>query len=312
MQLNLHLLRIFAAVTEQRSFSRAAETLCISQPAVSKAVRELEHQLGLPLIERGIGGTRGAKGVRLTDSGQALFDHARGIFALERAAVEEVRARVGLKSGRLVVGASTTIAGYWLPSYVAGFLQQFPSAQLTVQVGNTQAMSRALIDCEIDIALVEGRVTDPRIVSTHWRNDELTIIAPRNLAVTRGRQPNLNALNEQVWLLREIGSGTREATGGAMRNLGIEPQRSIEIGSNEGIARAVAAGLGIAMLPTQVVRELIMLNEVKAVHFRETSMLERPLFLLQLKQRPSAPLVNAFCELLKQAQGNSRSSAKGR
>lgn len=108
-----------AAVAEHRSFSRAANTSFVSQPAVSKAVRQLEHQLDLALIERGPGGTRGVRGVRLTESGQALFEHARGIFALERAATEEVRARVGLKRGRLVVGASTTIAGYWLPTYAA-------------------------------------------------------------------------------------------------------------------------------------------------------------------------------------------------
>jgi DNA-binding transcriptional LysR family regulator len=181
---------------------------------------------------------------------------------------------------------------------------------LKVQVGNTQAMSRALIDCEIDIALVEGVVNDPRIVASHWRNDELTIIAPRNLTVSRARQPNLKVLKDQVWLLRETGSGTREATERVMRDLGIAPRRSTEIGSNEGIARAVAAGSGIAMLPTQVVRELVMLNEVKAVHLREKSNFERPLFLLQLKERPSSPLVHAFCELLQQAQGKIRSSIK--
>lgn len=312
MNLNLHQLRIFVAVTEQRSFSRAAETLCISQPAVSKAVRELEHQLGLPLLERGVGGTKGAKGVRLTDSGQALFEHARGIFALERAAVEEIRARVDLKSGRLVVGASTTIAGYWLPSYVTGFLQRYPEVNLTVKVGNTQAMSRALIDCEIDVALVEGEVNEARIEATHWRNDELTIIAPRAAAVARGRRPKPEVLNEQVWLLRESGSGTREATARVMTRLGIEPRRSVEIRSNEGIARAVAAGLGIAMLPTRVVRELLRLDEVKAVRFPEKGIFERPLFLLQLKDRPSSPLVQAFCELLRRPSLGGRISPKRR
>ena len=152
--MNLHLLRIFAAVAEHRSFSRAASALFISQPAVSKAVRQLEQQLDLPLLERGAGG---ARGVRLTESGQALFEHARGIFALERAATEEVRARVGLKQGRLGVGASTTIAGYWLPSYAAQFARQVPGAQLQIRVGNTQAVTAALIGCEIDLALVEGQ-----------------------------------------------------------------------------------------------------------------------------------------------------------
>src|SRR5438309_11871436 len=118
MHINLHLLRIFCAVAEHKSFSRAADTLFVSQPAVSKAVRELERQLELPLLERG---AAGAKGVRLTANGAALFDHGRGIFALERAAAEDIRARVGLKRGRLAVGASTTIAGYWLPPYAAAY-----------------------------------------------------------------------------------------------------------------------------------------------------------------------------------------------
>ena len=107
MRLNLHLLRVFFTVAELRSFSRAAEALFISQPAVSKAVRELECQIGLPLLERGAGGPKSARGVQLTPDGAAVFEHARGIFALERAAIEDVQARVGLQRGRLRVGAST-------------------------------------------------------------------------------------------------------------------------------------------------------------------------------------------------------------
>ena len=76
-----------------------------------------------------------------------------------------MRARVGLKRGRLIVGASTTIAGYWLPAYVAKFARQYPSIQLQIRVGNTQAVGQALIGCEIDVALVEGVVDDPRIVA---------------------------------------------------------------------------------------------------------------------------------------------------
>src|ERR1700724_1964214 len=109
MQINLHLLRVFFAVAERRSFSRAAEALFVSQPAVSKAVRELEHQLDLPL--------------------------------LERAASEDISARVGLKRGRLPVGASSTIAGYWLPPYAAEFFRKFPSIELKIGVGNTQMVS---------------------------------------------------------------------------------------------------------------------------------------------------------------------------
>jgi LysR family transcriptional regulator, transcriptional activator of the cysJI operon len=295
--MNLHLLRIFCAVAEQRSFSRAARTLFISQPAVSKAVRELEHQLDLPLIERGAGG---ARGVRLTESGQALLDHARGIFALERAASDEVRARVGLKRGRLMVGASTTIAGYWLPPYAAEFARQYPSIQLQVRVGNTQAIAQALVGCEIDLALVEGAIDDPRIDAAHWRDDELQIIAHARAPLARRRRPKPEELNAQLWLVREPGSGTREVTDRIMRAHRIEPERTVEYASNEGIARAVAAGMGIAMLPARVLRELTRMGEVKALSLPHSlaAALLRPLYLLQLKQRPPSPLVRGFCQLL--------------
>ena len=298
--MNLHLLRIFSAVAEHRSFSRAATALFISQPAVSKAVKQLEHQLDLPLIERSAAGARGGRGVRLTASGQALYEHARGIFALERAATEEVRARLDMKRGSLTVGSSTTIAGYWLPPYVAEFARRFPSAQLHIRVGNTRVVSEALIACEIDLALVEGHVNDPRIVTSHWRDDELQIVARPDLA--RRRKPSRQELNAQVWLVREPGSGTREIADHMMRSQGIVPERAIEFGSNEGIARAVAAGLGYAVLPARVVRELTRIGGLRTVTVPTAApLLTRPLFLLQLKERPVSPLVRAFCELLGRA-----------
>jgi LysR family transcriptional regulator, transcriptional activator of the cysJI operon len=295
MRINLHLLRVFLAVAEQKSFSRAAKQLLVSQPAVSKGVRELEHQLELPLLERG---PAGAKGVRLTPSGAALFDHARGIFALERAAAEDIRARVELSRGRLTIGASTTVAGYWLPLYAAAFFRQFPKVELKIEVGNTQAVSLGLIDCEFDVALVEGAVSDQRIVATHWRDDKLLIIAHPGAALSRRRKPASQELNDQLWLLRELGSGTREVAERIMRENGITPQRTLVLGSNEGIARAVAAGLGVAMLPERVLHELITLKLVKAINYPSESNLVRPLFLLQLKERPASPLTRAFCEML--------------
>lgn len=297
MILNLHLLRVFFAVAEQRSFSRAAKTLFISQPAVSKAVRELEHQLDLPLIERGAGGPKSAKGVQLTENGLALFEHARGIFALERAAVEDIRARVGRQRGRLVVGASTTIAGYWLPAYLTVLWREFSSIDARVVVGNTQTVSRALIDCKVDMALVEGAVDDPRILASRWRDEPLQIVVHPNAPVARKRHPGLDELIGQLWLLREPGSGTRDVTERMMKSLGVEPKQIIEFGSNEGIARAVAAGLGVAMLPERVVRELARLGEVKCLRNAGPG-LTRPLLLLQLKERPPSPLVRAFSAIL--------------
>ena len=226
--------------------------------------------------------------------------HLLRIFALERAAEEEVRARVGLQRGRLSVGASTTIAGYWLPAYAAEFSRQFPAVQLQIRVGNTQAIGQALIDCEVDLALVEGQVNDARIAAAHWRDDELQIIAPPDAALARRRRPAVSELNAQVWLVREPGSGTREVADRLLNAQAIEPERTIEFGSNEGIARAVAAGLGIAMLPLRAVRELVRMGELCTVTPLRSSAkaLTRPLLLLQLRERPASALSRAFCELL--------------
>jgi DNA-binding transcriptional LysR family regulator len=294
MRVNLHLLRIFLAVAEHRSFSRAAETLFISQPAVSKAVRELERQLDLALLERHAGG----RGLQPTEAGQALLEHARGIFALERAAVQEVRARVELKRGRLAIGASTTIAGYWLPRYVAQFMACRPAIELELQAGNTRAVCQALIECRTDLALVEGEADDPRILVTHWRDEPVRIVAPAHTALARKAAPSLADLNEQVWLVREQGSGTRESTERIMVACRLQPQRRIVFGSNEGIARAVADGLGVAMLPARVVDDSRAAGALTEVTLPSGRLPQRPLYLLRLRERPASPLVRAFMETL--------------
>lgn len=298
MKINLHLLRIFHAVIRQDGFSRAAQSLFISQPAVSKGIRELEHQLGLVLILRGSKSSGAARNLCLTDDGRAVFEYAEAIFSLERTAVEDVQARVNQQRGRLVVGASTTVGAYWLPSYGAALTQQRPDVDLCVQVGNTQAVAQALIDGRVDIALVEGSVDDKRLDCVFWRDDDLVVVASADSPLAKVRRLTRSVLSDQVWLRREAGSGTREATEQLLQRLAIKPQRYVDFGSNEGIARAVAERMGIAMLPNVVVSDLIALRKLIPLHPSRASKLARPLWLLQFRQRPVTPLVRAFIELL--------------
>ena len=299
MHLNLHLLRVFQAVVEHQGFSRAAENLFISQSAVSKAVNELERQLDLPLIERGSGGRRG---VQLTDSGLALYEHARGIFAMERIALEEVRDRVGLRKGALRIGASSSVAGYWLPPAIARFMREFPGITPELVVGNTSETSKAVIDCRIDVGFVEGVVDDPRIDATLWKNEALQLVAARDLPFARQRRPDKGALDRQTWLLRETGSGTRQVTQAFWESHGIVPKKMVEIGSNEAIARAVAADAGIAILPTVIVADLISVQRVRAVAIADEN-LTRPLFRLELVNRPRSPALQGFLQVLGEDTG---------
>jgi DNA-binding transcriptional LysR family regulator len=293
--MNLHLLRVFMAVVEHQGFSRAAEALHVSQPAVSKAVRELEHQLGLPLVVRGAARSRG---VVLSDHGQSLHQHARAIFAMERAAIADVRDRVGLRKGSLRVGASTTVAGYWLPPHVATFVQRHPGVDFELQVGNTAGIGHAIADGRIDVAFVEGVVDDPGIVATAWRDEPLQLVVAA--AATRGahRRASVAVLSRQPCMLREAGSGTRQVAQRVLRSRGIKPARVIELGSNEAIARAVAAGAGVALLPEIVVRDLVAMQRVRILRLAGDAGILRPLYRLELANRPRAPALQAFVDLV--------------
>ncbi|MDO6713205.1 LysR substrate-binding domain-containing protein [Aliiglaciecola sp. 2_MG-2023] len=291
--MNLHALRVFHRVAQLGSFSRAADALCISQPAVSKALKELEHQLGMQLIARA---SRGKK-LALTEGGQSLFNHAKSIFAIEQAALEDVRARTGLKQGTLVLGASTTIAGYWLAPYLARFTQQYPHIKVEVQVANTAQIEQALLACTIDLALVEGHANDSHISSQHWQDDPMSIVIPGSLTAIGDKA---NWLSQQRWLLREPGSGTRQMSFTLLAKQGITVNDSMQLGSNEAIARAVTQGLGVALLPQVVTEDLVQLNKLKVISTRHYQMLSRPLYQLRYRDRPSSPAADAFTTLLYQ------------
>ncbi|MDO6560190.1 LysR substrate-binding domain-containing protein [Paraglaciecola chathamensis] len=291
--MNLHALRVFHSVAQLGSFSQAADALFISQPAVSKALKELEHQLGMQLVARA---ARGKK-LALTEGGQSLFNHARSIFAIEQAALEDVRARTGLKQGTLVLGASTTIAGYWLAPYLARFNQQYPHIKVEVQVANTAQIEQALLACTIDLALVEGDASDLHISSQHWQDDPMSIVIPSSLTVEGDKA---KWLSKQRWLLREPGSGTRQMSFTLLAKQGITVNDSMQLGSNEAIARAVTQGMGVALLPQVVTEDLIQLKKLKVISTRNSKMLSRPLYQLRYRERPSSPSASTFAQLLYQ------------
>src|SRR5262249_45122876 len=150
MSLNLHLLRLFSTVVRTGSFSRAADLLHISQPAISKGVKDFELQVGCRLLDRS------PKGVRPTREGQALARHAEVLFAAERAAEDELLSLRSLDSGSLRIGASTTIATYMIAEYLGIFHRRFPGIDLHLVSANTRDIADFIIAHDIEIALVEG------------------------------------------------------------------------------------------------------------------------------------------------------------
>lgn len=289
--MNLHLLRIFVSVVEAGSFSRAAETLGVSQPAVSKAVRELESQLETTLLDRQ------GRSFKPSEPGHALYDYGRSIFALEREAEETLTAFYGLERGRLTIGASSTIATYWLPPLIAEFHSRYPNIEIHLISKNTKQIVELLIDCRLDVALIEGRVTDSRIEARPWFREEMVIIAADSPKHTSPNPVSLSSAT--VWVVREHGSGSREATEALLRDLGTPPPQIIEVGSNEAIVQTVSSGIGLGLVPHVCARDQLQLGKVKQVDIGKPP-IQRQLYRVRLPHRTISQAGIAFEAMLSQ------------
>lgn len=285
--MNLHLLRTFASVVALGGFTRAAEAIHISQPAVSRAVKELEDQFGMPLIERG------SSPIQCTEAGLILYRHAQAIFALEQAAEAELRSLRGLEHGSLVVGASRTIATYMLPQLIARYLEMHPNIAVRTVSDNTHSIEQRLLSYELDVALVEGPIHNDRIELLDWREDEMVILVSANQLSTNRQPMTTERLSNMRWIMRETGSGTRDVAQRLLHEAGIEVRRMLEVGSNGAVVQCVAAGVGITMISLEAARDQLDLGRVMAIElpgFRP----RRPLYRAKVRDRPVSAAAKAF------------------
>jgi DNA-binding transcriptional LysR family regulator len=292
MSLNLHLLRMFATVARTGSFSRAAEILNISQPAISKGVRDFELQVGCRLLNRS------PKGVVPTPEGLALSRRAEALFAVERAAEEELSALRGLHNGSLRIGASTTIATYMIARYLGVFHRAHPSVDLHLVSANTRYIAEQMAMQEIDIGLVEGPIEERNLVAEPWRTDVMKLIVAQDHAFAAAREPiDPKQLENEVLIVREPGSGSREVVAMALAAHGIDPVRTLEIGSTAAIKQVVAAGLGVSIVSGVSVRDQVQIGHLKIIAMRDVK-IERNLWKLKLPGRVAMPAARAFENML--------------
>ncbi|MBV6848816.1 LysR family transcriptional regulator [Xanthomonas euvesicatoria] len=264
MRLTLRQLLIFTAVADTVSTTAAAERVALSQSATSGALNELESLLGVQLFDR-IG-----KRLMLNDNGRALLPQARALLD----GVQQIEGQFGLGSAaaaaaplltRLRVGASTTIGNYVLPSLIASYRSAWPGAAVDVIIGNTREVAAAVSRLEVDIGLIEGPCHEADLQVVPWRQDELVIVAAPTHAVAQAamqaRVP-LKALRQAHWLLREPGSGTREAVEQVLLPHLHHLHSDLQPGSTEAIKQAAAEGLGLACLSLCAVQDLVTLGRL--------------------------------------------------
>ena len=289
--MNRNHLALFHAVAEEGSFSRGAERLYISQPAVSKQIAEFEAALKTRLFDRL------PQGVRLTAAGEVLAGYARRMAALEDEAARALAELQGLKRGRLVVGASMTIGVYLLPEVFGEFRRRYPGVELHLEIANTEAIQRQLVEGALDIGLTEGLAESPQLEAQVFLEDELVAIAPPDHPILREGPVTAARLCREPLVLREPGSGTRAVVERALAARGLSPRPVMSLGSTEAIKRAVAAGVGLAIVSRLTLSLELEVGRLAVAPLSDL-ILRRPLHCLRERGRTESRAVAAFRALL--------------
>jgi DNA-binding transcriptional LysR family regulator len=292
-RVTVHQLRIFKTVADVRSFTRAAEQLNLSQPGVSHQVRALSNAVGAPLFEQ-LGPL-----IHPTETGRLLYDHAILILSEFEAAGRAIDELHGLKRGLLRLVGDTTVGIYVLPDVLGAFKQEHPDVELRLDVGNRQHAYERLLANEADFAVVGRPWLQPGVPLTArpFLPNELIAIAAPGHPLAGAHRVSLARLATEPFIHREPGSGTRETAEEALAKTGRPVHVAMELASNGAIKRAVARGLGVAILSRHAVSLELRLGVV--VELPVTGFpLHRQWHLVYPRDRRFGPVGEAFLSFL--------------
>jgi DNA-binding transcriptional LysR family regulator len=251
-------LKVFHTVARLLSFTKAAEELHMTQPAVTFQVRQLEEYFNTRLFDR----THNK--VSLTPAGERVAEFAERIFDLYAEMESGVRDLTGEISGALTIGASTTIAEYMLPALLGEFKNQYPDINLRLKVSNSEGIVSMVEHNVIDLGVVESAVNNKNLIVEVCHEDQLVLVAaPDHELVKRGGKVNASDIVRYPFVSREEGSGTRDVVMQYLMEHKVSPGDmtfSLELGSPEAIKGAVEAGMGITILSRSIIGKELKLN----------------------------------------------------
>ncbi|MBU0656766.1 MAG: LysR family transcriptional regulator [Gammaproteobacteria bacterium] len=255
-------LQVFHAVARLLSFTKAAEVLHMTQPAVTFQIRQLEDQFDTRLFDR----THNR--VSLTEAGRVVFEYAEKIFELYGEMENAIREMTNDISGSLTIGASTTISEYMLPALLGEFNSQNPDVRLRLRVSNTEGIVSMVENNVIDLGVVEGLVNNKNLLVEVCRKDDLVLIVPPKHALADRKSVKLKDVMTYAFICREEGSGTREVILDYMYSLGMDKHamnNCLELGSPEAVKGAVEAGMGLTIVSRASISKELKLGSLVAV-----------------------------------------------
>ena len=284
---------VFIAVAENLNFSKAAEELFISQPAVTKHIKELESKLETALFER-----KGNK-VYLTKSGKLVYRSLKQIKQQYRDLEYELGRLSEAFNGSLRIGASSTISQYLIPSVIASFHRRYPKIKLDLFNGNSFEMEQKLLDNEIDLALVENEKSNSNIKYMDFLDDEIVVVTGTQSVYAKRKNIKLSDIQEIPLVLREKGSGSLQVIQKALAKQNIDLEKLnilIHLGSTEAIKNFLCNFDGIALISEKSIEKEIKLKSLCKLNVSELNIHRK--LRMALRKGPELKIPGLFIDLL--------------
>ena len=303
--MDIRALEVFCKIVELKSFSKAAEAVYLTQPTVSGHIKGLEQFVGLKLLDR-LG-----REVVLTKAGELLYGYAKEILALRNQAIQALEEYKGALKGHLVIGGSNIPGEYVLPTLLARFKAQHPEISVTLKIGDSREIARAVLEGTYELGAVGAKFDDGQLIYTKLLEDELVVALPPEHAWASRTAVSLAELLEQPIILRELGSGSRKVLEDALRSAGLDTSALsvvAELGSTEAIRQAVKSGAGISVVSFRAIQEDLEHGTLRIVPL-ESLRLTRDFYLIYHKNRSRSPLCETFAAFVLNSLGSSPAKA---
>ncbi len=292
-------LQVFHTVARLLSFTKAAENLHMTQPAVTFQIHQLEEQFDTRLFDR----THNR--ISLTEAGQKVYEYADRIFELYSEMEAAVQEMTGGVCGALTIGASTTIAEYMLPTLLGDFKEQYPEVTIHLRVSNSEGIVSMVENNTLDLGVVESSVTNKNLAVEICKRDYLVAIVPPKHPLAEKKVLPFSDLLEYPFICREEGSGTREVIGeylNRLSNCQADLKIAMELGSPEAVKGAVEAGMGVSVVSRATIQKELRLGTLVALDLEPP--LERPFSFVHQKQKFRLRIIEELLDFARAYCGN--------
>ena len=291
--MNLNQLRTFYFAVKFGSFSAAAESLFITQPAVTKQIQQLQAAHGIKLLNRF------GKKMVLTDAGEALYGFADKIFQIETQAEENLRDFQQRKSGRLRIHASESFGGYYLHFILNLFREKYPGIHISVTILPSELVIENTVRLENDLGFISYPLDHKKLITREVLEDRLVLIAPPSHPFARKKVLDSSKLKGQSIIMHEKGSASRNIVDEFIKRNNLSISVRLELSNNEAIKRAVEQGLGLSLISENVVREEVLRKKLKAISLSDPT-LKRKFYVIYHKDKYLSQHFQMFLQMVNQ------------